>query len=86
MRKADPSAALIAQARNTVPNVSQAALTALRKLTEYNDSVNASGHGRVSADAAIHMLRTEFNWPGRARGALDSLCRRQLGRKSYGTP
>jgi hypothetical protein len=59
------------------------ALAELRKLLEHNDTVARSGAGRVSADAAIEMLRA-YGWKGAGRGSLNAVCR-QLGRHSYGT-
>lgn len=85
--KADPAAALIASTRHTghAPDPSPEALEALRKVFAHNDALPVSGPcGRVSAHAAVTMLRESFGW-GHGESALDALCRR-LGRRSWGKP
>lgn len=57
------------------------AVKALREVCEYNDGVHGN-HGRVSAAAALAMLREDFGWRG-SRVPLDCVCREQLGRASY---
>lgn len=61
---------------------SAAALAELQKVLQYNDS--APWGKRVSADAALDMLSSS-GWD-HSRQALDALCRRRFGRRSYGTP
>lgn len=58
------------------------AMVELKKVLDYNE---AAPHKRkVSAAAAIEMLQS-FGWIG-SRQALDALCRRNFGRRTYGTP
>lgn len=75
--------ALIAKASRgqhmTDPNPT--ALAELQKVLKYND--DAPHKRKVSAVAAVEMLHS-FGWAG-SRQALDSLCRRSFGRRSYGT-
>lgn len=80
-----PSAAkLIAAAkqRTAVEAPSDDGMAELRALVEYNDTVPCPA--RVSADDALEMLRG-YGWARASRGALDALCKRAFGRKSYGT-
>lgn len=58
---------------------------ALRTLIDHNDAAGCN-RSKVSALAAIKMLREHYGWAGNGRTALDSLCVRALGRHSYGTP
>jgi hypothetical protein len=79
----DPAAALIAQVQRPAKDELPAdAIAALRKLVEYNDTRAATGPGRVTQRAAIDMLR-KFGWVG-GISAFDGLCRRVLGRRSWG--
>jgi hypothetical protein len=82
--KVSAAAALIeaAKRKQTAPTPPPEAMHALRELVAYNDTTGAGG--RVPAVAAIEMLR-ECGWPCSSRTGLDSLCKRELGRKSYGT-
>ncbi len=57
-------------------------LAELRTVCEYNDT--AAWKSRVSAEAALEMLNAS-GWPG-SRHALNNLCSRALGRKSFGQP
>jgi len=86
--KRTPADELIAAASvgARTPQPSAAGLDALRTLCTHNDASGRSGPGRVSAEAAIVMLRTHYGWQGAGRTALDSLCRSAFGRRSYGTP
>ena len=80
----DAAAELIASAKRgqhmAEPNAK--ALAVLEKVLAYNDG--APHKRRVSAEAMLETLHG-FGWLG-ARPALDSLCRRRFGRRSYGTP
>lgn len=78
------AAALIAKAKSwcTLPDPSAQALAELRLLLEHNDT--ATKHERVGADAAINMLRG-LGWKGTSRKALNAVCTRLFGRRSYGT-
>lgn len=83
--KAAPAAAKLiaaAKARQFTAAPPEAALAGLREVLAYNDTVPL--RARVSADDAIAML-AEHGWTCRSRQGLDSLCRRVLGRKTYGT-
>ena len=84
---ADPAANLIAKvARGTqLEDASPAALAALRQLCAHND-VTSAPTKRVGSQAAIDMLREHYEWRGASISALNSLCRRALGRRSWGTP
>lgn len=62
----------------TPPN--EEGMAELRAVLEHND-VCTWGE-RVSADAAIEMLR-ELGWTGSSITALNRLCRSALGRKSF---
>lgn len=83
-KAATPAAALIAAAkqRQFTAAPPEAALADLREIIAYNDTVPL--RARVSADDAINMLG-KHGWTCRSRQGLDSLCRRVLGRKTYGT-
>lgn len=80
----DAADALIASAQRgrhlAEPNAK--ALAVLEKVLAYNDG--APHKRRVPAEAMLETLRG-FGWNG-ARHALESLCRRRFGRRSYGTP
>ncbi len=80
------AAALIASVRNgtTTEAPSPAALAELREVIAYNDTERAPTK-RVGSAAAIAMLQAH-GWPGGSRSALDSLCRKVLGRASWGKP
>jgi len=77
---------LIAAVRGgtSTPEPSAAALAELRKICTYNDLERAPTK-RVGQDEAIKLLRS-YGWEGSSRTALHSLCRRSLGRKSWGAP
>lgn len=79
-----PAAKLIEQqsAYRIIPDPSPEALAEVKRLLDHND-VAARPH-RVSAEAATKMLQ-DMGWTGVARSALDSLCARHFGRKSYAT-
>ncbi len=62
----------------------QAAMDALRKLIEYNDTASGPSK-RVGIQAAVTMLTEHYGWEG-GRYALDALCRKAFGRRSWGTP
>lgn len=82
-----PAAKLIAAARAKVAALPSAeGIEALRQLCTHNDSISRSGPGRVSADEAITMLRSHYSWSSNSRTALNTVCRKALGRRSYGTP
>lgn len=82
----DPAAALIAKASTTTRvDLSDEARAALQKVLAHNDSRSRSGPGRVSLTAAVEMLRTHYGWGG-GTCALETLCVRVLGRRSWGTP
>jgi hypothetical protein len=76
--------ALIAKASEGqhMADPSATALAELGKVLEYNDE--APHKRRVSAAAAIEMMQS-LGWKG-SRQALDALCRRSFGRRTYGTP
>lgn len=76
--------ALIAKASrgHAIEEPSATALAELQKVLEYN--AGAPWGKRVSAEAALEMLAS-LGWD-RGRQALDTLCRRRFGRRSYGTP
>jgi len=81
-----PAAALIASKRPLqTPDPSDHGLNALSELIAHNDQCG-SNNAKVSATSAIKMLREHYSWAGNGRTALDSLCARRLGRKTYGTP
>lgn len=86
-RNADPAAALIASvSRGTTRDDPPAeAIAQLRRLCEHNDSQTANVK-KVGSQAAVEMLQAHYAWKGSSKSALDSLCRRALGRKSWGTP
>lgn len=71
-----------AKARQFTAAPPEAALTELREVLAYNDTVPV--RARVSAADATDMLAAH-GWTCTSREGLDSLCRRVLGRKSYGT-
>ena len=71
-----------AKARQFTAAPPEAALAELREVLAYNDTVPF--RARVSADDAIDMLG-KHGWPCKSRTALDTMCRRAMGRKSYGT-
>ena len=82
-----PADALIARvagngASKALPN--EHALAELRKVIAHNDSVPGN-HGRVRAEDACELL-SALGWAGASRTALNTLCRKVLGRRSYGTP
>lgn len=83
----DPAEALIETIRYGVAKAlpSPEALTALRRLIEHNDSESAPTK-KVGAHAAIALLQKHYAWKGASISALNSLCRRAFGRKSWGTP
>lgn len=54
----------------------------LREVLAYNDTVPF--RARVSAEDMIAQL-AEHGWKCTSRVGLDSMCKRVLGRKSYGT-
>jgi hypothetical protein len=85
--KTDPVAALIdaASVGTTKDAPSAEALDALRRILAHNDAQTANVK-RVGSGAAIEMLQTHFQWKGGSKSALDSLCRRALGRNSWGRP
>jgi hypothetical protein len=85
--KVDPAAALIAKAsRGTAKDEPPAeAVAALRKLCAHNDT-QTSNVKKVGSGAAIEMLHTHYGWKGVSLSSLNSVCRRILGRKSWGTP
>lgn len=80
-----PALALIDAAKRgpVTPAPSPEGIEALRKLIEYNDA-NPSPRTRVSATAAVKMLRDHYGWTGGSIQALNSLCARTFGRKSWG--
>lgn len=84
---ADPAASLIAAVRlGTAKDApSPEALEALRKILAHNDT-QAAPTKRVGSQAAIDMLQAHYGWKGGSLSALNSLCHRVLGRKSWGTP
>lgn len=84
--KADPAAALIAtvSAGTTKADPTPEGLDALRKVIAHNDSQDAPTK-KVGVNAAIDMLNTHYGWKGKSISSLNSLCRRVLGRKSWGT-
>lgn len=83
--KPNPAKALIEQASKRGPPLPTGQWRgALETLFAYNDACSACSQ-RVSADAAIRMLREQYGWARAGRGALDALCREAFGRKSYGT-
>ena len=61
------------------------ALAALRKILTHNDATSAPNK-RVGSQAAIDMLQEHYGWQGASISSLNTLCRRALGRKSWGTP
>lgn len=81
------AAALIAAAasnRHTgVPDPSETAIAELGKVLAHNDS--SARWNRVRQTDAIKMLQG-MGWTGASSIALDSLCRRVFGRKSWGSP
>lgn len=80
-----PAAARIAAAkagRSTVPKLSAYAVKYLRELCEYNDGVSAT-LARVPREAASLDLKEHFGVDIGAHKALDTVCREQLGRKSW---
>lgn len=82
-----PAAALIARVagRTATPDTpSEAALAELRAVIEHNDSLRGN-YGRVRAEDAVEMLAA-LGWGGASRTALNTLCRKILRRRSYGTP
>lgn len=83
---ADPVAALIDSARvgTTKALPPPEALDALRRICAYNDS-ETSPTKKVSMSSAVELLQTNYAWTGTSRSSLDSLCRRALGRKSWGS-
>jgi hypothetical protein len=83
----DPASVLIAtvSAGTTKADPSPEGLAALRKLVAHNDSQDAPTK-KVGFTAAIAMLQKHYGWKGSSISALNSLCRRVLGRKSWGTP
>ena len=82
--RTSPAGALIerAQRGQHAADPSATALAELKKVLEHNDG--AAWGKRVSADAALEMLAS-LGWD-HSRQALDALCRRRFGRRSYGTP
>ncbi len=79
------AATMIAKARQkppTNPDPSAEMLAELRTICEYNDG--AAWMSKVSVTAVIDMLNAS-GWPG-SRHALNNLCSRALGRKSFGQP
>lgn len=83
----DPAAGLIDAVRFGVskPLPSVEALSALQKLIKYNDAAEGPTK-RVGSQSAIDMLQTHYGWKGTSISALNALCRRAFGRKSWGTP
>jgi hypothetical protein len=71
-----------AKARQFTAAPPEAALAELREVLAYNDTVPF--RARVSAEDAIDML-AKHGWTCTTRSGLDSMCRRVLGRKTYGT-
>lgn len=65
-----------------VPKLSDYAVKYLRELCEYNDGVSAT-HARVPREAASLDLKEHFGVDIGAHKALDTVCREQLGRKSW---
>jgi hypothetical protein len=85
-RTADPAAALIAGAKHgtALGAPSDEGLKALRTILDHNDSQNAPTK-RVGSQAAIDMLQAHYGWKGASISALNALCRRAFGRKSWGS-
>jgi hypothetical protein len=61
---------------------SPTALAELKKVLEHND--HAAWGKRVSADTVLELLAS-LGWD-HSRQALDALCRRRFGRRTFGTP
>lgn len=81
----DPVQALIDKAaRGTTKSAPPEVIDAVRRFVEHNDA-NSAPTKKVGADVAITVLQG-LGWVGQSKSALDSLCRRALGRKSWGTP
>jgi hypothetical protein len=82
---AAPAAAKLiaaAKARQFTAAPSEAAMAELNEVLAYNDTVPF--RARVSAADMIAHL-SEHGWTCTSRVGLDSMCKRVLGRKSYGT-
>lgn len=80
------AAALIAKAKgfvSSIPAPSGAALAELRTILAHNDQ--APQRERVPMASAIELLNG-MGWTGRTDTALNTLCVRVLGRRSYARP
>lgn len=62
-----------------IPN--DTAMSELRKVLAYNDSVS-DPRKRVSCEATAEMLHS-LGWPCKSKKALERLCKVELGRRSY---
>lgn len=84
-RTTSPADALIASHRSrlTLADPPGQACAELVKILAHNDAQTRNAC-RVSADAVIEMLRG-LGWRGGSRAALNSLCARLYGRRSFGT-
>jgi hypothetical protein len=80
--RAPAAAKLIAAAKARQFTAAPPELAELREVLAYNDTVPF--RARVSAEDAIDML-AKHGWTCTTRAGLDSMCRRVLGRKTYGT-
>jgi hypothetical protein len=81
---ADDLIARVASVAATKDAPSEYALAELRKVIAHNDSVRGN-YGRVRAEDACEML-AGLGWTGASRTALNTVCRKLLGRRSFGTP
>ena len=85
MKKKQTATGLIAaklQSRITTAQLSAEQAKELKAILAYNDS--APREQRVGSRPVVEMLR-ELGWTG-GRDALDTVCRRQFGRKGFATP
>jgi hypothetical protein len=73
-----------ASAATTLAPPSAKAMAELKKVLEHNDAARGN-HRRVRAEDACELLRAH-GWSGSSRTALDTLCQKVLGRRSFGTP
>lgn len=87
---ADPVAAAIAAASGNAhtPALPPGAVDALRRMAAYNDTLPVHARTRVSSGAAIRVLREHYGVTiaETSTCTFNALVRRELGRKSWGTP